>query len=192
MISPPLGTSGTALTWGCRAWETCLGTWPFFRATWTCCRPPRLSIHTRGPRTPASVDHHLSTPSPGPEEAPPKPPRSTWTRLHSMAPPPVHTWTRLYSTAPPSAHKTSLCRPHTALVPSSNSSSEDSLLDTDGSPVPLSVSKGLPRSESVMTALDLDLGPSIMDDVLRIMERYRGPSLAPEHTDMICANKEFI
>ncbi|XP_055022821.1 cdc42 effector protein 2 [Boleophthalmus pectinirostris] len=89
------------------------------------------------------------------------------------------------------------------LVPLSNSSSEDSLLDTcrplgvsqglsldsdaglsnedlrsDGSPLLLPISTTLPHSES-MAALNLDLGPSIMDDILRIMDRYRGSSPAP-------------
>uniref|UniRef100_A0A3B3Z6N5 CRIB domain-containing protein n=1 Tax=Periophthalmus magnuspinnatus TaxID=409849 RepID=A0A3B3Z6N5_9GOBI len=48
----------------------------------------------------------------------------------------------------------------------------------DGSPLPPPISTTLPHSES-MAALDLDLGPSILDDVLRIMDSYRGPSPAP-------------
>lgn len=84
------------------------------------------------------------------------------------------------------------------LVPSSGSSSDDSLFDTCG---PLGVPRGLsldsdaglsnedlrstgssstlPRTDSILASLNLDLGPSIMEDVLSIMDRYRGPSLNP-------------
>lgn len=40
---------------------------------------------------------------------------------------------------------------------------------------PLSVPPAVPRSDSIMAGLDLDLGPSILDDVLSIMDRYTSP-----------------
>lgn len=39
---------------------------------------------------------------------------------------------------------------------------------------PLSAPPAVPRSDSIMAGLDLDLGPSILDDVLSIMDRYTG------------------
>lgn len=83
------------------------------------------------------------------------------------------------------------------LVPSSGSSSDDSLFDSCG---PLEVPRGLSldsdaglsnedlrsegsptlsQSDSVLASLNLDLGPSIMEDVLSIMDRYKGPSISP-------------
>lgn len=84
------------------------------------------------------------------------------------------------------------------LVPSSGSSSDDSLFDSCG---PLEVPRGLSldsdaglsnedlrsdgspttlsRTDSILTSLNLDLGPSIMEDVLSIMDRYKGPSVSP-------------
>lgn len=84
------------------------------------------------------------------------------------------------------------------LVPSSASSSDDSLFDSCG---PLEVPRGLSldsdaglsnedlrsdgspttlsRTDSILASLNLDLGPSIMEDVLSIMDRYKGPSVSP-------------
>ncbi|XP_060639683.1 cdc42 effector protein 2-like [Anolis sagrei] len=45
---------------------------------------------------------------------------------------------------------------------------------TDNQEQPYSCGTALPRSESLLH-LDLDLGPSILDDVLRIMEEYQQP-----------------
>lgn len=140
------------------------------------------------------------------EQAPPKPPR-----LHLDTTPqsdPAHSAHLDTTPQPGSTHSTHLNPPrdwdmslsHTIqrLVPSSGSSSEDSLFDTCG---PLEVPRGLsldsdaglsnedlrsdgsptslPRTDSIMTSFNLDLGPSILDDVLSIMDRYGGSSVSP-------------
>ncbi|XP_072315940.1 uncharacterized protein [Eucyclogobius newberryi] len=158
---------------------------------------------------------HLDTPpqhEPAPWrhlDTPPQHEPAPWRHLDT---PPQHeptSWTHLdtplqHGSAPCTRSRDiSLSPTIRRLVPSSNSSSEDSFLDTcgplevpqglsldsdaglsnedlhsAGSPLPPPDTSTLPRSESIMAALDLDLGPSIMDDVLRIMDRYRGPSPA--------------
>lgn len=180
--------------------------------------PPQTPLYLNPPAHPPSSpqDPHTSPPLTASslallisqEQAPPKPPR-----LHLTTPPQP-------GPAPPSLSD-SIRR----LVPSSASSSEDSLFEAwgppwaprgglslhsdcpglssedlrgneggqsdegrsnEGSPTSLPptdsnmseamvTNSDLTQSSSVMAALDLDLGPSIMDDVLSIMDRYGAP-----------------
>ncbi|KAJ0022300.1 hypothetical protein NQD34_009790 [Periophthalmus magnuspinnatus] len=229
MISPPLGDVRHSAHVGLQGLGDMFGDVAFLQGNMDMLPPPNghrsspQALHPhQGPFNLNSQPLWTATSLPllmAQEDAPPKPPR-----LHLDTPPQHGPSSCPHLDAPP--HQESALCPHLdtpphqgsalcgqtnislsptiqRLVPSSNSSSEDSLLDTcgplgfpqglsldsdaglsnedlrsDGSPLPPPISTTLPHSES-MAALDLDLGPSILDDVLRIMDSYRGPSPAP-------------
>uniref|UniRef100_A0A3B3WGD2 CRIB domain-containing protein n=1 Tax=Poecilia mexicana TaxID=48701 RepID=A0A3B3WGD2_9TELE len=98
------------------------------------------------------------------EQAPPKPPR-----LHLDQQPGEP------GDAQPEVFEASAVR---RLVPSSGSfseaSSEDSDLSSERSDSPCPVPGLQPADSLARLDLDLDLGPSILEDVLSIMDRYKG------------------
>ncbi|XP_074872759.1 cdc42 effector protein 2-like [Carettochelys insculpta] len=130
--------------------------------------------------------------APGQEQAPPKPPRLHLEELpssqHSMS---VSCPEGRFPGSPGLAFSTA----HYDQLPSSFSfsfaataSSEGSFPGpwglgyssppgTDPQGSPSSSGASVPHSDSLLgSGLDLDLGPSILDDVLRIMEEYKTPS----------------
>ncbi|CAM4669359.1 unnamed protein product [Lepidochelys olivacea] len=124
--------------------------------------------------------------APSPEQAPPKPPRLHLEELPSSQ--------RSMSVSCGegcfhSGQGLPFSLPHYDQLPSSVSFSADSSegsfpgpwglgygtrAGTDTQEPPCSPGASVPRSESLL-GLDLDLGPSILDDVLRIMEEYKLP-----------------
>uniref|UniRef100_G3PFI2 Zgc:154093 n=1 Tax=Gasterosteus aculeatus TaxID=69293 RepID=G3PFI2_GASAC len=112
------------------------------------------------------------------EQAPPKPPR-----LHLEDPSPLVPSSGSFSEVSSEDSMSETCGPldvrrGLSLDSDAGLSNEDLRSDRSESPcspfhpAALTVSSGVSRSDS-MAGLDLDLGPSIMEDVLSIMDRYK-------------------
>lgn len=226
MISPPLGDVRHSAHVGPQGPDDMFGDVAFLQGSMDMLSslnaPLNEPKHSSQPLSPSqepypTISHPLWSTTSLPllmaqEQAPPKPPR-----LHLDMPPqqgPAHCAPKDTSTqhgpthylhldtspqhGPDQYQDISLAQTIQRLVPSSGSSSDDSLFDScgplevpqglsldsdaglsnedlrsDGSPTPLS------RTDSVLTSLNLDLGPSIMEDVLSIMDRYKGSSVSP-------------
>lgn len=206
MISPPLGDVRHSAHVGSQGLDDMFGDVAFLQGSMDILPSMRAPLNGFEPSSQALNPHHCpyiptsAWSSTSQEQAPPKPPR-----LHLDMPPQHGPADYPHLDMPPQNESTrcpqdqdiSLAHTIQRLVPSSGSSSEESLFDTCG---PLEVPQGLsldsdaglsnedlrsegspttlPRTDSIMAALNLDLGPSIMEDVLSIMDRYRDPSVS--------------
>ncbi|CDQ67659.1 unnamed protein product [Oncorhynchus mykiss] len=118
-----------------------------------------------------------------PEQAPPKPPRL---HLEDLTPPHLVPSSGSFSEVSSEDSMSESCGPlepqrGLSLDSDAGLSNEDLRSERSESPtVCPRFSPGVSRSESLM-GLDLDLGPSILEDVLRIMDRYKS---VDDHCDL--------
>uniref|UniRef100_A0A8C6WPD3 Zgc:154093 n=1 Tax=Neogobius melanostomus TaxID=47308 RepID=A0A8C6WPD3_9GOBI len=204
MISPPLGDVRHSAHVGPQGQDDMFGDVAFLQGSMDILPSLRAphNGHKPSPQNVSPQQDSLQWGLTSQDQAPPKPPR-----LH-LDPPPQHGSAHYpHLDTPPQhgpasgPHHLDISLAHTIqrLVTSSGSSSEDSLFDTCG---PLGAPQGLsldsdaalsnedlrsegspttlPRTDSILATLNLDLGPSILEDVLSIMDRYRGPSVSPD------------